>query len=72
MTDLLTVSDIAALLRASLRTVADRWVHRPDFPAPHLAPSPRHRLWRREDIIAWAQRGAASQRLRRPSPCNTP
>jgi hypothetical protein len=53
--DLLTIDEIAALLRAERRTVAEKWVHKPDFPRPFLAPTPRHRLWKREDILKWAQ-----------------
>ena len=52
--NLLTVSDIAALLRVQRRTVADRWVHRPDFPRPRFAPTRRTRLWALEDVRKWA------------------
>ena len=52
---LLNLDEIATLLRAERRTVAEKWVHKPDFPKPYLAPTPRHRLWRREDIIKWAK-----------------
>lgn len=54
MTDLLTIDDIAALLQAARRTVAERWIHRPDFPKPAIAPTRRHRMWRREDVMRWA------------------
>jgi hypothetical protein len=58
--NLLTVSDIAALLRVQRRTVADRWVHRPDFPQPRFAPTRRTRLWALEDVQRWASRAAIS------------
>jgi hypothetical protein len=52
--DLLTITDIAALLRRSRRTVAEEWVHRPDFPAPAYAPTRRTRLWWRAEVEKWA------------------
>ena len=55
---LLTIDDIAALFRVGRRTVADHWVHRPDFPAPAIAPSRRTRQWDRDQIIAWAKPAA--------------
>lgn len=51
---LLSIDDIAALCGVSRRTVADHWTHRPDFPAPSVAPSRRSRRWDRDEIIAWA------------------
>jgi hypothetical protein len=56
MNDLLTIDDIASMLRASRRTVAERWIHLPDFPRPRFAPSRWHRLWARDDVLRWAQR----------------
>ena len=41
--DLLNISDIAALFRVARRTVADKWLARPDFPRPKLAPTRRTR-----------------------------
>jgi hypothetical protein len=52
--DLLTIDDIAALLRRSRRTVAEEWVQRPDFPAPVYAPTGATRLWSRADVEKWA------------------
>lgn len=60
MPELLTIAEIAELLRTTPKTVRDSWVHRPGFPRPHLAPSPRHRLWKREDVLRWA--GARNER----------
>jgi predicted DNA-binding transcriptional regulator AlpA len=56
MLDLLTVDDIAQRLRVARRTVADQWVHRPGFPPPKFAPSPRRRLWLAAEVEAWAAR----------------
>ena len=56
MPELLTIDDIALIFRAARRTVAERWIHAPDFPKPHLAPSIRPRQWKREDVLRWAQR----------------
>lgn len=57
MTDLMTIEDIAAMFRVDVRTVRERWVHQPDFPAPTFQPSPRRRFWARDVIIAWATPG---------------
>ncbi|MFZ9372377.1 MAG: helix-turn-helix domain-containing protein [Limnohabitans sp.] len=54
MNQYLTIDDIADMFKVGRRTVSDHWVHRPDFPAPALAPSRRSRRWDRDDIIAWA------------------
>lgn len=50
----LTIDDIAALCGVGRRTVADHWVHRPDFPQPVIAPSRRSRRWDRDQIVAWS------------------
>ena len=55
MTDtLLSIDDIAALCRVKRRTVADHWIHMPNFPAPKYAPTRRTRLWAAADIERWA------------------
>ena len=54
--NLLTIDDIAAMFRRKRRTVAEEWVPRPDFPAPHFAPTSRSRLWLAEDVMRWARR----------------
>lgn len=54
MSSLLTVKDIAELFRVSTRTVADKWIVRPDFPRPTFAPTRRTRLWDRAVIEKWA------------------
>jgi predicted DNA-binding transcriptional regulator AlpA len=57
--DLLTIDDIAAMLRVKRRTVAEKWLARPDFPRPHVAPTRRTRRWLAADVMAWAQRAVA-------------
>jgi len=52
--ELLTIADIAALMRVERRTVAEDWVHRPGFPAPRYAPTRRTRLWLASDVEQWA------------------
>jgi predicted DNA-binding transcriptional regulator AlpA len=52
--ELLTIADIAAMLRRSRRTVAEEWVQRPDFPKPVYAPTRATRLWSRADVERWA------------------
>lgn len=61
---LLTIDDIASLLKVNRRTVADKWIHRPDFPPPRFAPTRAHRLWNKQDILDWAapKRRKAAQR----------
>jgi len=66
---LLTIDDIADLFKVSRRTVADHWIHRPDFPPPTLAPSRRSRRWDRHEIIAWAT--PAGRKSARPTPGST-
>lgn len=61
--DTMTVDDIARQLGASVRTVRDRWVHDPSFPAPALQPSPRKRRWRVSDVMQWAARGVQTPPL---------
>lgn len=56
--DTMSVADIARQLGASVKTVRDRWVHSPGFPAPALQPSPRKRRWRVSDVMEWAAQGA--------------
>ena len=52
--NLITIDDIAEMFKVGRRTVADHWIHRPDFPPPAVAPSRRTRRWDRDEIIAWA------------------
>lgn len=52
--ELASVVEIASMLDVPRRT-AERWVNRPDFPAPTdtLAVG---RIWRRADVQAWAKK----------------
>ena len=54
---LMTIDDIARQFRATRRTVAERWIMRPDFPRPKYAPTRRSRLWDAADVERWAARG---------------
>jgi predicted DNA-binding transcriptional regulator AlpA len=63
--DLLSIDDIAAIFSVDRRTVAERWIHKPNFPAPVFAPSRMTRRWSREEVIAWAT--PASRRSARPT-----
>jgi len=67
--DLLTIADIAARYRRSRRTVADEWVHRPDFPPPKYAPTRQTRLWLASDVERWAS--PAARQCPAPSPRST-
>ena len=57
MRDLITLDEIATMLRAKRRTVAERWIKLSDFPKPAVAVTRHHRLWEREAVMRWAQRG---------------
>jgi predicted DNA-binding transcriptional regulator AlpA len=63
--ELLTIEDIAALLRVSPKSVRDRIVHKPGFPPPAVVIGPRTRRWARDALIAWVEQGA------RQSPAQT-
>jgi hypothetical protein len=66
---LLSIDDIAAKFRASRRTVAERWIHAPEFPAPKYAPTRQTRLWAAKDVETWAARSVP--RSARQSPGST-
>jgi hypothetical protein len=55
MNDLIDTEAIAQLLQCTRKHVADRLVHRPDFPAPAVNVSRKLRRWEREAILAWAR-----------------
>ena len=64
--NLLTIDDIAEMFKVGRRTVADHWIHRPDFPPPAIAPSRRTRRWDRDEIIAWATPAGRKSAQRAP------
>ena len=66
---LLTIEDIAKQFGTSRRNVAERWVHKPDFPPPRFAPTKRTRLWLAKDVERWAT--PAGQRSPQPAPGST-
>ena len=66
---LMTIDDIAQLFGVERRTVANYWVHKPNFPPPMFAPTRRSRLWSRDEIIAWAT--PAARKSARPIPGST-
>ncbi len=66
---LLDITAIAARFGVKRRTVAEGWIHRPDFPAPRFAPSTRVRLWDAADVDRWAT--PAGRRSAQPSPGST-
>ena len=55
--ELLTTADVAEVLGVTPRRVAQLADHRRDFPAPYAITRGRKRirLWRPEDIEAWAR-----------------
>lgn len=48
-----TTGDIAKLFGVTRKTVTDRWVTQPDFPAPVQVISRRTRFWNLDDILKW-------------------
>ena len=52
--ELASVGEIATMLNVPKRT-AQRWIERPDFPAP-IAALAVGRIWRRADVEAWAKK----------------
>lgn len=64
--NLITIDDIAEMFKVGRRTVADHWIHRPDFPPPAIAPSRRTRRWERDEIIAWATPAGRKSAQRTP------
>lgn len=50
-----TADDIAEFLTLAPRTVKEKLVHRPDFPAP-LRLSSKVKRWFRDEVIEWAMR----------------
>lgn len=52
--ELASVGEIAAMLAVPKRT-AQRWIERPDFPAP-IATLAVGRIWRRADVQEWAKK----------------
>jgi predicted DNA-binding transcriptional regulator AlpA len=64
--DLIDIKTVAQVLQRAEKTVRDRLVHAPGFPAPRIVSGPRSRLWSKADVLAWATPGA------RRSPAQTP
>jgi hypothetical protein len=59
MNDLLTIEDIAAMHRCSLRHAVDVIVKLPGFPAQAPTSTPRNRLWLRCEVRAYLHRKPA-------------
>lgn len=53
---LMSLDDIAALHRCSLRRARDVIVRSPGFPAEAPTSTPRVRLWVREEVMAYLKR----------------
>ena len=53
MIETFNTAEIAALLRLKRETVVNSVVKQPDFPRPWFGRIPSHRLWRKEDVLAW-------------------
>jgi predicted DNA-binding transcriptional regulator AlpA len=60
--ELLTTADVAEVLGVSARRVSQLADARPDFPAPYAVTRGKKaiRLWRPEDIDAWARQANRS------------
>lgn len=54
--DLWGPDEIAAYLKVSRRTVAERYAARPDFPKCYRLPGEKGQLrWKAKEIMAWAE-----------------
>lgn len=56
MDDLIDTADIAELLDCSRVHVTNRVTKRPDFPAPKVNLSQRHRRWSKGAVLDWLQK----------------
>ena len=67
MIETLNTAEIAELLRLKRSTVVNSLVKQPDFPRPWFGRIASHRLWRKDDVMAWAtqSREAMSSELAR-------
>lgn len=59
MNDLLTLQDIAAMHRCSLRHARDVIVRLPQFPEEAPTSTPRNRLWLRSEVRSFIHRKPA-------------
>lgn len=59
--ELLTIEDIAAMWRCSVRHARDSLVKQPGFPAPAPGSGPKHRVWLRTEVRAFANRKPTRQ-----------
>jgi hypothetical protein len=59
MNDLLTLEDIAAMNRCSVRHARDVLVKLPGFPSEAPTSTPRNRLWLRSEVRAFIHRKPA-------------
>lgn len=53
--NLWTVKTIAAQFGVTVKTVRDKWVKRPDLPAPKVAVSQKTKAWEQQAVIRWAE-----------------
>lgn len=53
MVETMNAAEIAEMLRLKRQTVTERIVRLPDFPKPWFGRIASHRLWRKEDVLAW-------------------
>lgn len=58
---LLTIDDIAAMVKLSRVYVRDRLVKQPDFPRPALVLSQKNKRWSAEDVNYWIGQQLANQ-----------
>lgn len=53
--NLITIDEIAAMLKLSRSHVRDKLIKRGDFPRPTLSLSQKNRRWSEPDIESWIQ-----------------
>lgn len=72
-TDILTIDDLAALLKRPRGTILSDRVRNPQALPPSITlPGTRHVLWRRQDVDAWLAQLAAAAPAEAVIPQQTP
>ena len=56
LSERIDTAGIAVLLGYSVRHVRDYVTKLPEFPAPSVNLSPKHRRWDKVDVLSWSER----------------
>ena len=72
MSDLLSIEEIAAMWRCSVRHARDVLVKLPGFPLPAPGSGPKHRVWVAKEVRAFAHRKPVRQLQEASQPAQFP